>query len=58
MFSATRKAGFPVSIEEVIAANPDVILMDCNWMPDAADQVKALPGWENVNAIKNGEVYQ
>ena len=31
--------------------------MDCNWMPDAADQVKALPGWENVNAIKNGSVY-
>ena len=26
-------------------------------MPDAADQVKALEGWENVNAIKNGAVY-
>ena len=46
-----------VSSEDAIAANPDVILMDCNWMPDAADQVKALPGWENVNAVKNGEVY-
>jgi len=47
-----------VSVEEVLAANPDVILMDCNWMPGAADQVKALEGWENVNAIKNGAVYQ
>ncbi len=47
-----------VSVEEAIAANPDVILMDCNWMPDAAAQVKALEGWENVSAIKNGAVYQ
>ena len=47
-----------VSVEEAIAANPDVILMDCNWMPGAADMVKALEGWENVNAVKNGEVYQ
>ena len=46
-----------VSVEDAIKANPDVILMDCNWMPDAADQVKALEGWENVNAIKNGAVY-
>lgn len=47
-----------VSVEDVLAANPDVILMDCNWMPDAAAQVKALEGWENVSAVKNGEVYQ
>lgn len=47
-----------VSVEEVIAANPDVILMDCNWMPDAAEQVKALDGWENVTAVKNGDVYR
>ena len=46
-----------ISVEDAIKANPDVILMDCNWMPDAADQVKALEGWENVNAIKNGAVY-
>ena len=46
-----------VSVEEAIAANPDIILMDCNWMPDAADQVKALEGWENVTAVKNGSVY-
>lgn len=47
-----------ISVEEAIAANPDVILMDCNWMPDAAAQVKALEGWENVKAVKNDAVYQ
>jgi iron complex transport system substrate-binding protein len=52
-----KEGWLSVSVEEVLAANPDVILMDCNWMPDAADQVKALAGWENVNAVKNGDVY-
>ena len=55
---ADQEGWLSVSVEDVIAANPDVILMDCNWMPDAAEQVKALEGWENVNAVKNGEVYQ
>lgn len=52
-----KEGWLSVSVEDAIKANPDVILMDCNWMPDAADQVKALAGWENVNAIKNGAVY-
>ena len=47
-----------VSVEDAIAANPDVILMDCNWLPGAADQVKALEGWENVTAVKNNAVIQ
>ena len=54
-----EKSGWlAVSVEEAIAANPDVILMDCNWLPGAADQVKALEGWEEVKAIKDGAVYQ
>ena len=52
-----KEGWLSISVEDAIAANPDVILMDCNWLPDAADQVKALSGWENVNAIKNGAVY-
>ena len=55
---ADQEGWLSVSVEDVIAANPDVILMDCNWLPGAAEQVKALEGWENVNAVKNGEVYQ
>lgn len=47
-----------VSSEDAIAANPDIILMDCNWLPGAADQVMALEGWENVNAVKNKAVTQ
>ena len=55
---ADQEGWLAVTIEDAIAANPDVILMDCNWMPDAADQVKALEGWESVTAISNGDVYQ
>ena len=55
---ADQEGWLAVTVEDAIAANPDVILMDCNWMPDAADQVKALAGWENVTAIQNGDVYQ
>lgn len=46
-----------VSVEDVLAANPDIILMDCNWDPNAAEEVKALEGWENVTAVKEGAVY-
>lgn len=47
-----------VSVEDAIAANPDVILMDCNWDPAAVEEVKALEGWENVSAIQNDAVFQ
>ena len=55
---ADQEGWLAVSVEEVLAANPDVILMDCNWMPGADEAVKALEGWENVTAVANGDVYQ
>ena len=55
---ADQEGWLAITVEDAIAANPDVILMDCNWMPDAADQVLALEGWESVAAIQNGDVYQ
>ena len=54
----SQEGWLAISVEEAIAANPDVILMDCNWDPTAVEEVKALEGWENVSAIKNNAVYQ
>lgn len=54
---ADQEGWLAVSVEGVLAANPDIILMDCNWDPNAAEEVKALEGWENVTAIQNGAVY-
>ena len=53
-----KEGWLSISVEDAIKANPDVILMDCDWMPGADEAVKKLAGWENVNAVKNGAVYQ
>jgi iron complex transport system substrate-binding protein len=46
-----------ITEEEAIAMNPDVILTNYIWTEDPAGDIMALDGWENVNAVKNGEVY-
>ena len=43
--------------EEAIAMNPDVILTNVDYIEDAVNVIKGGAGWENVNAIKNDEVY-
>ena len=46
-----------ISEEEAIAMNPDVILTNVDYIEDAVNVIKGGAGWENVNAIKNDEVY-
>lgn len=46
-----------VSEEAVIAANPDVIITNVNYIENPIDEIKSRAGWENINAIKNNEVY-
>ena len=45
------------SEENVISSNPAVIIVGDNYTPDAVEAVKSLSGWENIDAVKNGEVY-
>lgn len=45
------------SEESVIDANPDVILSTAHHVKNPVEEIKSRPGWENVNAIKNNEVY-
>jgi iron complex transport system substrate-binding protein len=49
---------FPqLSIEAIIAANPDVILIG-NDVPDQTPEtVRARPGWQSINAVRNGRIY-
>lgn len=55
---ANASSAYPqVSAEQVIAANPQVIIL-----PDAAygitvDSVLARPGWQSIDAVKNKHVY-
>lgn len=46
-----------VSDEVIVAANPDVILTNVDYIENAVDAIKSRPGWENVTAVKNNDVY-
>lgn len=46
-----------VSEEAVVAANPDIIITNVNYIENPVDEIKSRAGWENINAIKNNEVY-
>lgn len=46
------------SAETIIDKNPDVILTNVNYIENPTDEIKGREGWENINAIKNNQVYQ
>lgn len=52
-----QESWISVTEEAAIAANPDVILTTVNYIEDAVGEILARPGWENVNAVMNKEVY-
>lgn len=54
---SSQTGWLPVSDEAALAANPDVILTNVNYLPDPVAEIKGRSGWEVVNAVKNGRVY-
>lgn len=46
------------SEESVIAANPDVIITNVEYDGYDFSEIKNRAGWENIAAVKNGEVYR
>ncbi len=54
---ADQKSWVAVSQEAALAANPDVILTNVNYIPDAIGEIKARDGWSAVKAVKDGNVY-
>ncbi|MDW5299972.1 MAG: ABC transporter substrate-binding protein [Sedimentibacter sp.] len=46
-----------VTDEAIVAANPDIILTNVDYIENAVDEIKSRAGWENVTAIKNNDVY-
>lgn len=45
------------SEETVIAADPDVIISNVQYDGYDFNEIKSRSGWENIEAVKNGEVY-
>lgn len=52
-----EKAWVSPTDEAVIKANPDVILTNEGYIDNATSLIKKRSGWENINAIKNNQVY-
>jgi len=47
-----------ISVEDLITKNPEFILLgDATWGGVKPEDVAARPGWENIAAVKNRQVY-
>jgi iron complex transport system substrate-binding protein len=53
---------YQYQVEALIARNPDVIVLPASGMGTgeqaSLDAVKARPGWDTMNAVKNDRIYQ
>ncbi len=54
---ADQQSWMSVEIESAVAANPDVILTNVNYIEDAVGEILNREGWGEVMAVKNKEVY-
>lgn len=55
---ADQQSWVAVTEEAAVAANPDVILTNVSYIPDAPGEILARKGWENVTAVKDRQVFQ
>ena len=55
---ANEKGWLPVTEEAAIAAKPEVILTNVNYMKDPPKEILARKNWENVPAVQNKEVFE
>lgn len=54
---ADQDGWISVTEESALAANPDVILTSVDYIENAVDEILSREGWENVEAVKNQQVY-
>jgi iron complex transport system substrate-binding protein len=45
------------SAEAILERNPDVILTNVNFIPDPVGEIMARPGFDNVTAVREAQVY-
>lgn len=46
-----------VSDEQVIAANPDVILTNVGWVVDHVADMQSRPGWNGLDAVRGNNIF-
>ena len=54
---ADQEKWISVSDEAVVAADPDIILTNVNYIENPTEEIKSRSGWENIEAVKNNQVY-
>lgn len=54
---ADQESWISVADEVAMAKDPDVILTNVAYIPDAVGEIKARQGWSEMAAVKNDEVY-
>lgn len=55
---ADQESWISVSDEAVIAANPEVIFTNVNWLPDPIEDITSREGWDGIAAVANDRIYQ
>ena len=53
----TTDASYVISLEELVAADPEIILLGDTASGVTAEQVAARPGWEGMTAVVNGDIF-
>ncbi|QFF97896.1 ABC transporter substrate-binding protein [Psychrobacillus glaciei] len=56
--AADQEGWFQIEPEEIVSRNPDVILVMYSYVDGIVESVKARPGFDTINAVKNNEVVQ
>ncbi|MEB2300094.1 cobalamin-binding protein [Lysinibacillus xylanilyticus] len=54
---ADLKSWAPISEEDVIAKNPEVILTTVSYVKNSAEEILSRDGWNSITAIQNKAVY-
>ena len=54
---ADQEGWLSVGEESIVAANPDVILTNVNYIDDPVQEIKDRSGWNALTAVQNGAVY-
>ena len=54
---AEQSGWIAVTEEDAVSKNPDIIITSVNYIDDSVGEILTRPGWENVTAILNKDVY-
>ena len=55
--SADESVSIMINEEDAVAANPDVILTNVNYIEDSVGEILSRAGWEAVTAVANEDVH-